>query len=118
MENTVSVLKENGKRVLIIDDVPFFSFDPHSCKYNRPLNKRSCEAVEDNYYYWKNKWVPQLEKIADKFADVGFINLSRKFCSEPVCSMAPDGVVYYRDRNHLNIEGSFYVGDLIGSHVR
>jgi hypothetical protein len=32
------------------------------------------------------------------------------FCSGAVCSMAADGKLLYRDDNHLNINGSRFLG--------
>jgi hypothetical protein len=36
--------------------------------------------------------------------------MAEYFCGEGVCNMAKDGKLFYRDNNHLNINGSKFVG--------
>ena len=46
------------------------------------------------------------------------INTVPLFCNEKNCTMEKDGKLLYRDDQHLNIEGSRYIGKFIANEMK
>ena len=118
LTKTIQNLHEHHKKVIIIDDVPVFSFDPKQCKFMRPLSfKNNCE--EDKNYFGKKyqTYAPAIEMLK-KNNDVTVINTVALFCDDKNCSMEKDGKLLYRDDQHLNIEGSRYIGKFIADEMK
>jgi hypothetical protein len=46
---------------------------------------------------------------ATKLSPIQLIQLSQLFCEGSTCTMAKDGQLFFRDDNHLNINGSRYI---------
>ncbi len=111
---TLGAVIHEGKQVVLIGDVPKFTFDPQRCKYKRPLSSGSqCEISEadarvQNGIYW-----PTLQAVQRSLPAIQLISLKDVFCHAGPCSMALDGEVMFRDSNHLNILGSRRVGAFI-----
>ena len=118
LTKTVQNLHEHHKKVIIINDVPVFSFDPKQCKFIRPLSfKNNCE--EDKNYFDKKyqTYAPTIE-LLKKNNNVAVINTVALFCEDKNCSMEKDGKLLYRDDQHLNIEGSRYIGKFIADEMK
>ena len=118
LTKTIQNLDEHHKKVIIIDDVPVFSFDPKQCKFMRPLSfKNNCE---DNKNYFDKKYqiyAPTIE-LLKKNNNVTVINTVALFCGDKNCTMEKDGKLLYRDDQHLNIEGSRYIGKFIADEMK
>jgi hypothetical protein len=97
-----------GRTVIILDDPPNFSFDPPKCAYRRPLGENRC--VDEPGYYLKQRrlFYPELQAIAAKAPGTRVIDAVQYFCDGDLCRMDRDGKVFYRDRNHINIEATHY----------
>ena len=118
LTKTIQNLHEHHKKVIIIDDVPVFSFDPKQCKFIRPLSfKNNCE--EDKNYFDKKyqTYAPAIE-LLKKNNNVTIINTVDLLCSNKNCTMEKDGKLLYRDDQHLNIEGSRYIGKFIADEMK
>jgi len=118
LTKTIQNLHERHKKVIIVDDVPVFSFDAKQCKFIRPLSlKNNCE--EDKNYFGKKyqTYVPAFEMLK-KNSNVTLINTVTLFCDDKNCSMEKDGKLLYRDDQHLNIEGSRYIGKFIADEMK
>jgi hypothetical protein len=118
LTKTIQNIHEHHKKVIIIDDVPVFSFDPKQCKFMRPLSfKNNCE--EDKNYFGKKyqTYAPAIEMLK-KNKNVTIINTVTLFCDDKNCSMEKDGKLLYRDDQHLNIEGSRYIGKFIADEMK
>ena len=97
LTKTIQNMHEHHKKVIIVDDVPVFSFDPKQCKFIRPLSlKNNCE--EDKKY---QPYIPTIE-LLKKNNNV----------------MEKDDKLLYRDNQHLNIEGSRYIGKFIANEMK
>ena len=53
-----------------------------------------------------------------KNKNVTIINTVTLFCDDKNCSMEKDGKLLYRDDQHLNIEGSRYIGKFIADEMK
>jgi len=108
---TTSFLTKSGISVYLIDDVPFFSFDPQVCKYRRGVGvKTTCSADERNYRYWYNQIISELSKVSSADPNVTLVRTDSLFCKGTNCSMANGDELLYRDKNHLNLNGTRFVG--------
>ena len=115
---TIHNFHEHHKKVIIVDDVPVFSFHPKQCKFTRPLSfKNNCE--EDKNYFDKKyqAYAPAIE-LLKKNNNVAVINTVALFCGDKNCTMEKDGKLLYRDDQHLNIEGSRYIGKFIADEMK
>jgi hypothetical protein len=111
---TVERLLAAHKRVYLVDDVPRFSFDPAQCKYSRRFAAEStCVQTARVFYSERQAYLPSLQSVANTHPNVKLIEVGKYFCSTEYCSMAMDGKIFYRDPNHLNINGTRYLGQRI-----
>jgi peptidoglycan/LPS O-acetylase OafA/YrhL len=114
---TVEMLGAAHKMVYLTDDVPVFSFDPAQCKYSRRFNGES-RCLESRVLYSRQlqSYLPILQSVANKHANVKLIDTIKYFCPSDLCAMAIDGKILYRDTNHLNLNGTRYVARRILEH--
>ena len=109
LSDTSEKLSLKNKKVYISNDVPNFKFNPSKCKYvNRFIFENFCTQVyneSDLFYLEKFK-----EFKENKNLPITFIDTYNLFCNNSECSMAKNNELFYRDDNHLNINGSFFVG--------
>jgi hypothetical protein len=54
-----------------------------------------------------------INNIKKKYGNIEIIELERYLCDKDFCSMKKNGRLLYRDNNHLNINGSRYIGEKI-----
>jgi len=115
---TAHTLLLQQKNTVIIDDVPVFSFDPKQCKFIRPLSSKN-NCIEDKKYFDKKyqTYISTFELIK-KNKEVAVINTVPLFCNEKNCTMEKNGKILYRDDQHLNIEGSRYIGKFIADEMK
>lgn len=115
---TAQMLVMNGKQVYLTDDVPYFTFDPKFCKFQRPLSsEKNCS--EERVYFDREYllYKPILNEVLKIDPRINIIETSKFFCDESKCKMEMDDLLLYRDKNHLNINGSKFVGHLINLKV-
>lgn len=104
-------LTAKGKTVYVTDGVPAFSFDPIRCKGIRfPYTETMCTEPKK-----ANQYEEMLKRISIKSPNIQLLQSMKYFCHEKECSMIQGGELLYRDNNHLNINGSKYLGKKITS---
>ena len=118
LTHTAHKLHLKHKHTVIVDDVPVFSFDPKQCKFIRPLSSKN-NCIEDKKYFDKKyqTYAPTLKSLK-KNKEVSVINTVPLFCNEKNCTMEKNGKLLYRDDQHLNIEGSRYIGKFIVEEMK
>jgi len=62
-----------------------------------------------------NQYEEMLKRILTKNPNIQLLQTMKYFCHEKECSMIQGGELLYRDNNHLNINGSKYLGKKITS---
>lgn len=118
LDGVVKKLVQGGKRVYLVNDVPNFSSDPKICKYKRAFGAITI-CTEPNERNMKNyaELVQDMDFVVRNNPGVGLIDVAKFLCDERRCYMARDGVLFYRDSNHLNIDGSLYMGrQIVDAH--
>jgi len=119
LQKSVRHLLANGKHIILTDDVPSFSQDPYYCKYP-PFGKRRlslCEQAESLSFKSLNNYSNSLKNIAIENTGVDLVSTFKSFCKDLTCSMVRDDLILYRDSNHLNLEGSRIVGELMKESI-
>ena len=103
LRQTLSALAQNGRKVFITDGVPNFSFDPSVCKFNGQCSEVGFTARYAGY-------IGFLKDVVINVPGVTLIESAAYLCEKEVCFMGKDGLLLYRDNNHLNISGSKLIG--------
>ena len=113
LEQTLSQLKESGKKLIFLKDVPTMPFNVRSClpRSGKGDDWDSSVCVSDRASL-EDK-TSSLNKALDKqFAsmpDLSVIDLMDGICNEEICFGATENRLLYLDDNHLSIYGSHYV---------
>lgn len=109
---TIDALSKAGKVVYLTDDVPVFPFGPEKCKGRRWLGSYNprCEMSYENAKLQSVVYLRSLMKVVERRPEVKVLNLGKYFCEDGLCSMTKGDKIFYRDNNHLNLNGSLLVG--------
>jgi hypothetical protein len=116
LARTVRFLIQSGKSVDLIEDKPSLPFDPTICKYKprtfvwSAQTEPVCSINASLFQKQQAKYRPALVAVAASFANVRLVETDNIFCDEHVCNGAKNGVLFFRDKNHLTVEGSQYLG--------
>jgi hypothetical protein len=115
LERTVARIVESGKSVVYALDWPELDFDPKRCVDIRPLRfhrfdpgpcsvpRRKVDARDAAYR------AMVLAALA-KFPRTYYWDPKKVLCDDQSCWAMKDGVMLYRDDNHLSLVGSEYLG--------
>jgi peptidoglycan/LPS O-acetylase OafA/YrhL len=115
---TARSIYAQGKKVYLADDVPFFPFEPHRCKYSRELAPtRTCKEDKVSFENSYRSYLPALQAVAKKIENVRVLELGKFLCDQSFCYMIKNGVILYRDPGHLNVQGSKFLGAAIAAET-
>ena len=116
-DNLVKRLTESGRQVYFTDDVPSFEFAPDICKYGTSWVSRratTCTQSDESVPEPERDLQQRFITWAKRNEDVVLLETRRFFCRSTQCSMiSVDGKLLYRDDDHLNINGSMFLGQRI-----
>jgi peptidoglycan/LPS O-acetylase OafA/YrhL len=110
----VDQLTSAGIRTHFTDDVPAFEFTPDNCKYGA-----SWVSMKSTVCHQQTSETPAQEReLQQRFVNwakgnknVSLLETRRFFCQQKSCSMVSEtGELLYRDDDHLNLNGSRYLG--------
>jgi hypothetical protein len=111
---TLRFLRNVGKLVVLTSDVPRFNFRAEDCAfYRKTKNVAGCTLPISEANSQLESYYSALEELSFE-EGVDLHNLHAALCKENGCSMVVNDRLIYRDRDHLNIEGSRYVGNYLG----
>ena len=114
LQKTIAKLVAAGKKVVIADDIPSFTFDTKKCKYSRILSgNNNCLMKKFIFDRQLDSYLPYIKNAIPKDRQVILVHIGNSLCDESNCSMVKDGAIFYRDENHLNLLGSQYVGSYL-----
>lgn len=119
LEGVLRQFGVSGRRVIVTDDVPTFGWEAREChRETRLLLPRiRCEMPRQDHLDRRTSWETGLLRAASRSGAV-LVPTADLFCRDDVCSMASRGLLLYRDYNHLNLQGSGLVGEVIAGFVR
>jgi hypothetical protein len=108
----IDKLTNAGKDVYLVDDVPTFPFSPDKCQGKRWLSTKdpTCVMSADESRKQIATYINAFDTVVRNRPNVKILNAGKYLCDASICSMAKGGDILYRDNNHLNLNGSRYVG--------
>jgi hypothetical protein len=114
----IKSLTEDGKKVVILDDVPNFPFDAFTCKYGLSafIKHSNCSTSSKRFLEQNKEYLPQLQNAVRNVQNAELIVTSSQYCSDVKCSMLKEGRLHYLDLNHLNTLGSKYITRFVASN--
>jgi len=104
---TVKMLRERGHRVMIIDQIPEYSFFPLNCfvRHSEQANAGDLCGEDRSYIAPLMSAVePAMNAAASAGATV--LRPADYLCPSGRCTVAMNGTFLYRDIHHLNLKGS------------
>jgi peptidoglycan/LPS O-acetylase OafA/YrhL len=108
---TINALVSAGKKVYLLSSVPEFPFPPERCKFLvEGFDKTICDTSKSDIVEQEQQYIDSMKNVSSQIPGVHFLRISDLLCGEATCSMVKNGVLMYRDYQHLNILGSMYVG--------
>jgi peptidoglycan/LPS O-acetylase OafA/YrhL len=118
LSTTLRTISEAGKTVFVTDDVPYFPFDAFGCKYRQALLlPTDCSMDTMRFRREYAQYYPELRATMALVPQAHLLETARYFCDESSCDMARHGRLLFRDRSHLNLNGSrFLAGRLVNDH--
>lgn len=110
LRDTLTALAANGVPLLVAGDLPWFASEPPYCKYEVvPGNLRYCTAERRDALSVRPVYGAILAEVALE-TGAHIVPLRDLFCDSDGCSMVRDGVIQFRDSNHLNAAGTRLAG--------
>lgn len=122
MIRTFDALKKANKSVVILFDNPFIPYDPSMCVY-RPLRIKNkgnkCLYPRNQFDSLEafSRYKSIVNSVIKDYKNVSTYDLSLPFCDEESCYLSVNGKILYRDRQHLNYDGSRYVAPYIMNSI-
>jgi peptidoglycan/LPS O-acetylase OafA/YrhL len=118
--NFIQKLKEAGKDIVLIKDIPDIIFRPTKCvhfksdflSYIRSRGKldqsspNECVISKANYEVRNRPYKNALTKILNQFPTVRVFDPGNILCDKSSCYIIKNGIPLYWDSDHLTVEGS------------
>ncbi len=107
IEETIRRISEIGPDVIVVSPTSFSGRDNGKCVskiISIGLNENTCDFEDEKRHSY------HLMQEIDKNFNVYWLNSD--ICTEGICKSYKDGVIFFRDGNHLSKEGSNYLGIL------
>ncbi|OWY38235.1 hypothetical protein CEK28_13260 [Xenophilus sp. AP218F] len=111
LEQTVAVLVNAGKQVVLFNDIPYMPKELINCNLYNSLyvsGNRECSFPIERSESGYEQYMPILESIRDKYQQVSIIDTYHAFCQNGRCQLSWAGMPIYKngDYGHLNLYGS------------
>jgi peptidoglycan/LPS O-acetylase OafA/YrhL len=118
LRKLVEFLQAADKTVYLLDDVPEFAFGPSKCKYAGRLGQEhSCQQGIASTSAENARYYPLFASLAADYPTVKVIHTQDYFCRGDQCAMSRDGMLHFRDRDHLNAGGSIALWQYLKRHT-
>jgi SGNH domain (fused to AT3 domains) len=120
MHATVRALLAAGKRVVLVADTPRFAFDPAFCKFAAgKLRPHRCSQSSELQQREAATYRGLFDEIKAAYPQIELVAVSDYFCTETTCAMDREGLLLFRDDNHLGFHGSRYLARrIVADHPR
>ena len=122
MIRTLKMLTHANKRVIFIVDAPEMGFAPELCVDVRPFklidNKKITCGIPKAVFDKRNaSYLAIIATQTKTFPKVKFLYPSKHLCDDQFCYAKKDGIIFYRDDDHLSYEGSLQMGQLLENEI-
>jgi hypothetical protein len=111
LRRTVEALRAAGKQVVLVMDMPQFSFFPVRCidrpiTFEAPRAPTPCAAPKQPMLDAQADYRALLTQLATDDPGILLYDPYPAFCDAAQCFMAEPGMLYYRDSHHLSMRGA------------
>lgn len=115
LQETIEFLLAAGKTVYLVEDHVDFQTWSNPCKFETArapwaASKAQCTKSVDYAREQQAPYVAMTDRLARKLPAITILKAGTPFCDDKLCHMAKDGVLFFRDAEHLTPEGSRYLG--------
>jgi hypothetical protein len=122
LDLTLMKLEESNKKIIYIHNEPELGFDIRTCitshpiRFGNSLGYRNPCALEKSKFLKRNlEHRMMVDSILVKHPTVKSIDLSEALCENNYCYGKNNDYLFYRDDNHLSVNGAKYVCDKLRS---
>jgi peptidoglycan/LPS O-acetylase OafA/YrhL len=119
-QGLIKPLISRGHKLAIVGDVLRFEPQPQDCvmEFEKPTLRKDnglsmCKINLSDAKKQEQIYNTILQNLSGEY-QIPYFPITHLMCNDNNCSMTKDGILYYRDNNHLNIEGSYFVGRKLG----
>lgn len=112
LDETLRRLLAKGKRVVFLHAVPELPFNARECvswtpnRFVSRVPRPSCDVERTLVDARADEYWPVLEKILQRYPQVVQLDPQQFLCDGQRCSGKADGVLLYRDDDHLSLGGT------------
>ena len=122
MTRTLNMLTKANKKIIFIVDAPEMGFAPETCVDVRPFklidNKKTICGIPKNVFDKRNaNYLSIIAAQTQAFPQVKFLYPSKYLCDDQFCYAKKDGIIFYRDDDHLSYEGGLRMGQLFENDI-
>lgn len=114
--STLERLTASGKRIVFLHAVPELPFNARECiswtpnRFVSRIPRESCSFNDEVTRARSSEYRPELESLLQQFPAIVQIDPGKIFCDSENCRIRQDGVLLYRDDDHLSIDGARWLG--------
>jgi len=122
MRRTFSALLKANKKVFVLFDNPTLPYDPKMC-VDRPFritNKNNkCMFSRSEFDSLKafSNYKSLVNSVLKDYPDIKTYDLSKAFCDDKYCYLLKNGVLLYKDKNHMSYMGSMLISPYIMNSI-
>jgi peptidoglycan/LPS O-acetylase OafA/YrhL len=122
MTRTLNMLTNTNKKIIFIVDAPEMGFAPELCVDVRPFklidNKKTTCGIQKEVFDKRNaSYLTIIAAQARAFPQVKFLYPSKYLCDDQFCYAKKDGIIFYRDDDHLSYEGGLRIGQFLENDI-
>ncbi len=118
LQATIERYVAAGKKVVIVRDIPRLDFQPRQCirRVAVPVSttKLPCAMARESFERATARHDALLGSVLRQFPAVELFDAPSYLCDQELCWAMLDGMLLYRDRDHLSTDGSRYLGRKFG----
>ena len=118
LHRTVKALRDRGKRVVLVTQVPEIGYDVPRANYSAKLTGRNVSEMiapsRSDYEERSGTTTSVILSLAEELG-AGVIDPSSLLCDHQRCNVVMDGTPLYRDDNHLSLRGCVLLSPLFDS---
>lgn len=110
---TIRDIYNSGKIVFVTDGIPSFPFGPTQCRNAVGLfhSEPRCDVSADSNLRVYDGYIDSLRRAVGQAPGAQLLESNKHLCGPESCSMALGGKLFFRDNNHLNVNGSRFLVD-------
>lgn len=110
IRQTLTALVESGKKVIFVLNNPELTFDPRRC-LRRSFAwtnqfKHSCAITLEEFLARNDTYRNLMSSILAEYPQVKVFDMAQYLCDAAYCHAEKDGILLYRDGNHLSEAGA------------